>query len=66
MQNFGGSRTSILKELPMGNSELGEAFALTINDMVVQSGITNPKAQDFDVENSCFKTRQNSRRFGKT
>ena len=49
MQNFGGSRTSILKELPMGNSELGEAFALTINDMVVQSGITNPKAQDFDV-----------------
>lgn len=56
MQNFGGSRTSILKELPMGNSELGEAFALTINDMVVQSGITNPKAQDFDVVSKSWRT----------
>lgn len=49
MQNFGSSRTSILTELPEGNAELGEAFALVINDMVVQSGITNPKAEDFDV-----------------
>ena len=46
MQNFGQNtqRTSILKELSGGNVELGEAFALIINDMVVQSGITNPKA----------------------
>jgi hypothetical protein len=43
------SRTSILNELPLGNSELGEAFALILNNMVVQSGITNPKAEEFDV-----------------
>lgn len=49
MQNFGGPRTSILTELPNGNSELGEAFAMVINDMVTQSGITNPKGEEFDV-----------------
>ena len=55
MQNFGQnpqnniSRTSILTELSGGNAELGEAFALIINDMVVQSGITNPEAEPFDV-----------------
>lgn len=51
MQNSGEniSRTSILAELPLGNSELGEAFALILNNMVVQSGINNPKADDFDV-----------------
>lgn len=50
MQNFGQNassfntaRTSILTELSGGNAELGEAFALIINDMVMQSGITNPK-----------------------
>jgi len=48
MQNF-GQRTSILKELSNGNVELGEGFALIINDMVVQSGITNPRAEMFDV-----------------
>ncbi len=42
-------RTSILKELSGGNAELGEAFAYIINDMVVQSGITNPEAEPFDV-----------------
>ncbi len=51
MQNFGQNtqRTSILKELSDGNVELGEAFALIISDMVMQSGITNPKAEVFDV-----------------
>lgn len=51
MQNFGQNtqRTSILNELSNGNVELGEAFALLINDMVVQSGITNPNAEPFDV-----------------
>lgn len=51
MQNFGQNtqRTSILKELSNGNVELGEAFALIINDMVVQSGITNPQGETFDV-----------------
>ena len=51
MQNFGQKtqRTSILKELSNGNVELGEAFAYIINDMVVQSGITNPQAETFDV-----------------
>lgn len=56
MQNFGqnaspfnAARTSILTELSEGNAELGEAFALIINDMVTQSGITNPKAEQFDV-----------------
>ena len=42
-------RTSILKELSNGNVELGEAFAFIINDMVMQSGITNPQAEVFDV-----------------
>ena len=51
MQNFGQNiqRTSILNELSNGNVELGEAFALLLNDMVVQSGITNPNAEPFDV-----------------
>ncbi len=56
MQNFGQpQRSSILNELPMGNSELGEAFAYIINDMVVQSGITNPKAEDFDVTSKTWR-----------
>ncbi|MBQ8460159.1 hypothetical protein IJ541_08680 [bacterium] len=51
MQNFGHGlqRTSILQELSGGNAELGEAFAIIINDMVMQSGITNPNAEPFDV-----------------
>ncbi len=51
MQNFGQNtqRTSILNELSNGNVELGEAFAMLLNDMVVQSGITNPNAEPFDV-----------------
>ena len=55
MQNFGQnpqknlSRTSILTELSNGNVELGEAFALILSDMVVQSGITNPESEPFDV-----------------
>lgn len=51
MNNFGQNlqRTSILTELSDGNAELGEAFALIINDMVTQSGITNPDAEMFDV-----------------
>lgn len=49
MQNYGGSRTAILAELPNGNSELGGAFAMVINNMVLQSGITNPKGEEFDV-----------------
>lgn len=32
-----------------GNVELGEAFALILSDMVVQSGITNPESEPFDV-----------------
>jgi hypothetical protein len=35
--------------LPLGNAELGEAFGLLLNNMVVQSGINNPKASDYDV-----------------
>lgn len=58
MQNFGpnpgggnmfSSRTSILTELSNGNSELGEAFAMILDDMILQSGIPNPKAEPFDV-----------------
>lgn len=51
MQDFGQNtqRTSILKELSGGSVELGEAFALIISDMVMQTGITNPKAEVFDV-----------------
>lgn len=55
MQNFGQnpqknlSRTSILTELSNGNVELGEAFALILSDMVMQSGITNPESEPFDI-----------------
>lgn len=55
MQNFGQNsqkgltRTSILTELSGGNAELGEAFALIIADMVMQTGITNPESEPFDV-----------------
>lgn len=51
MNNFGQGiqRTSILQELSGGNPELGEAVALILNDMVVQSGITNPEAEPFEV-----------------
>ncbi len=57
MNNFGQNlqRTSILKELSGGNAELGEAFALIINNMVVQSGITNPKAESFDVVSKSWR-----------
>lgn len=58
MQNFGGNfsaRTSILSELPNGNAELGEAFAYTLNDMVGQSGITNSKAEKFDVTSKSWR-----------
>lgn len=51
MNNFGQnlSRTSILKELSNGNAELGECFAVVIEDMVMQSGITNPKAETYEI-----------------
>lgn len=55
MQNFGQNpqsnltRTSILTELSGGNAELGEAFAFILLEMVVQSGITNPIAEPFDI-----------------
>lgn len=51
MQNFGQglNRTSILQELSGGNAELGEAFARVISDMVMQTGITNPKAQPYEI-----------------
>lgn len=61
MQNFGQnpqgnfSRTSILTELSGGNVELGEAFALILHDMVMQSGITNPVAEPFDVVSDSWR-----------
>lgn len=57
MQNFGQGqvRTSILQELSGANAELGEAFALIINEMVVQSGITNPEAEPFEVVPSSWR-----------
>ncbi len=58
MQNFGQnvSKSSILSELSGGVAELGEAFALILNDMVVQSGITNPKGEIFEVVEKSWKT----------
>lgn len=61
MQNFGQNpqknmtRTSILTELSGGNAELGEAFALILHDMVMQSGITNPEAESFDVVSDSWR-----------
>lgn len=58
MQNFGGNsfaKTSILTELKNGNAELGEAFAIIINDMVVQKGITNPDAEPFDITSKSWR-----------
>jgi hypothetical protein len=58
MVDFGQNiqRTSILKELTNGNAELGEAFAMIINSMVTQSGITNPKAENFEIIQKGWKT----------
>ncbi len=58
MQEFGQNtqRTSILNELSGGNAELGEAFALIIADMVMQTGITNPEAEMFDVVPDSWRT----------
>lgn len=57
MQNFGQGiqRTSILSELSGASSELGEAFAYILADMVVQSGITNPKAESFELVSPSWK-----------
>lgn len=59
MQNFGQNqnmqRTSILQELSDANAEMGEAVALFFNEMVVQSGITNPDAEPFDVVPESWK-----------
>ena len=51
MQNFGQNfnKTTILNELSGGSTELGEAFAVIIDNMVYQTGITNPKAEPFQV-----------------
>lgn len=51
MQNFSNNpiKTSILTELPNGNLELGEAFAIIVNDMVTPIGKVNPEAQPFET-----------------
>ena len=49
MQNENVAKTNILNELPRGSGELGDAFAKVLNDMVLQSGITNPQAEPFDI-----------------
>lgn len=62
MQNFGQnnlSRTSILTELSGGIAELGEAFAIILNDMVVQSGIPNPKGEIFEIVDKSWKNLAN-------
>ena len=50
MQNFGqNNKTMILNELSGANSELGEAFAYELDNLVYQTGITNPKAEPYQV-----------------
>ncbi len=44
-----GKRTSLLTELSGGNLEFGKAFALTLNDMLTQSGLRNPKSEIFEI-----------------
>ena len=58
MNNFGQGfqRTSILQELSGGNAELGEAFALILDNMITQSGIYNPKSEPFDVLPDSWRT----------
>lgn len=46
-QNF--NKTVILNELSGANAELGEAFASVVDEMVYQTGITNPKAEPYNV-----------------
>ncbi len=57
-------RSSLLSELSGGNFELGRAFALTLNDMVVQSGLRNPKALTYEVMSPSWKKL--SKKAGKT
>ena len=49
------SKSSILTELSGAVYELGEAFAFCMNDMVVQSGITNPIAENFEIVQKSWK-----------
>ena len=58
MDNLGQNNianTLILSELSGAIYELGEAFAACLNDMVVQSGITNPNAQNFEISQKSWK-----------
>lgn len=55
MNNFGQNMTSLLKELSGANAELGEAFAQIIDNMVYQTGITNPKAEPYKVMPDSWK-----------
>ena len=57
MQNFGQNpqRISILQELTEANAELGEAFALVMDDMVTQTGIPNPDAEEFDIMSESWR-----------
>lgn len=56
MQNFEKNNiTSLLKELSGANAELGEAFATEIDNMVYQTGITNPKAKPYQVMSKSWK-----------
>jgi hypothetical protein len=61
MDNFGQGlqRTSILQELSGGNAELGEAFALILDDMITQSGIYNPQSEPFDVTPDSWRALAN-------
>ena len=61
MENFGNRKvTTIQSELPDANYELGQGFAFAINDMVVQSGITNPKASPLDIVPPSWKKLANT------
>lgn len=56
MQDFGQNNiTSLLKELSGANVELGEAFAAEIDNMVYQTGITNPKAVPYQIMSESWK-----------
>lgn len=56
MQNFGQYNiNSLLKELSGASAELGEAFAAEIDNMVYQTGITNPKAASYQVVSESWK-----------
>ena len=53
--NFGGNNTKLLKELPLGNAEFGQAICDALCEMVDIDGVTNPNGQNIEFTPSTWR-----------